>query len=132
MPQGFKLVFSFRDNPFFTNATLSKTYHLGDDADELMLREIECERQRALYCPLLVCCLSVLPVERMMPASSCCASSSVRLKLTPRLLLPSASRALRVCGARCTTSACVSTRPRPVASLPVLQPRAWRGRRARM
>lgn len=38
--EGFRLVFSFRDNPYFTNNQLTKTYHLSEE-DDMMLRKIE-------------------------------------------------------------------------------------------
>lgn len=43
--QGFRLVFSFKENPFFTNKQLVKTYHLNSEED-MMLRRIESERWR--------------------------------------------------------------------------------------
>ena len=42
--QGFRLVFDFRENPFFTNKQLVKTYHLSE-ADDMMLSKIESEWQ---------------------------------------------------------------------------------------
>ncbi|GAB4823465.1 hypothetical protein N2152v2_010511 [Parachlorella kessleri] len=39
--EGFRLVFSFRPNPFFSNEQLTKTYHLGEDDGETMLSSIE-------------------------------------------------------------------------------------------
>ncbi|KAL4457364.1 hypothetical protein ABPG75_012229 [Micractinium tetrahymenae] len=38
--EGFRLVFTFRENPFFSNKELVKTYHLSDE-DDMMLRKIE-------------------------------------------------------------------------------------------
>ena len=43
--QGFRLVFDFRENPFFTNKQLVKTYHLSEE-DDMMLSKIESERRR--------------------------------------------------------------------------------------
>jgi len=40
--QGFRLVFAFRENPFFTNSQLVKTYYLSDE-DDMMLRKVESE-----------------------------------------------------------------------------------------
>ncbi|KAI3425788.1 hypothetical protein D9Q98_007763 [Chlorella vulgaris] len=37
--EGFRLVFTFRENPFFTNSQLVKTYHMDEEDD--MLRKIE-------------------------------------------------------------------------------------------
>ena len=42
--QGVRLVFDFRENPFFTNKQLVKTYHLSE-ADDMMLSKIESEWQ---------------------------------------------------------------------------------------
>lgn len=38
--EGFKLIFAFKENPFFTDAELWKSYHMGDDED-LMLKKVE-------------------------------------------------------------------------------------------
>lgn len=38
--EGFRLIFAFRENPFFTNSQLVKTYHLSDE-DDMMLQKIE-------------------------------------------------------------------------------------------
>jgi len=40
--QGFKLIFAFKENPFFTNAELVKTYYMGDGED-MMLKRVESE-----------------------------------------------------------------------------------------
>lgn len=45
--QGFKLIFAFKENPFFTDAELWKSYHMGDDED-LMLKKVESESIRVL------------------------------------------------------------------------------------
>ncbi|KAI7838698.1 hypothetical protein COHA_007497 [Chlorella ohadii] len=38
--EGFKLIFAFKENPFFTNAELVKTYYMGDGED-MMLKRVE-------------------------------------------------------------------------------------------
>mmetsp|Transcript_10203 Transcript_10203/g.30717 ORF Transcript_10203/g.30717 Transcript_10203/m.30717 type:complete len:389 (-) Transcript_10203:677-1843(-) len=35
---GFRLTFHFRENPFFTNTTLVKTYHMSEDEDNVLER----------------------------------------------------------------------------------------------
>ena len=37
-------MFSFRENPYFTDARLVKTYHLSEE-DDMMLSKIESERE---------------------------------------------------------------------------------------
>lgn len=39
----FTLIFTFADNPFFTNKTLKKTYYMADD-DDLMLEKVSSDR----------------------------------------------------------------------------------------
>ncbi|PRW57921.1 Nucleosome chromatin assembly complex isoform B [Chlorella sorokiniana] len=38
--EGFKLIFAFKENPFFSDAELWKSYYMGDD-DDLMLKKVE-------------------------------------------------------------------------------------------
>ncbi len=35
---GFKLTFTFKENPYFTNTVLTKTYHLLDDGEPVLER----------------------------------------------------------------------------------------------
>jgi len=39
---GFKLTFTFRDNPYFTNTVLTKTYHMLDDTEPVLERSEGC------------------------------------------------------------------------------------------
>jgi hypothetical protein len=52
--QGFRLVFTFRENPFFTNSQLVKTYHMDEEDD--MLRKIESECAGMQRCSAAVAC----------------------------------------------------------------------------